>query len=78
MPTIPEVIDDFRAYHGKPENGSWGSLHIVMADENVSEGDVRFCLEQAERAGDDDGVRLARVLLSLSRSQRMRLARTLH
>ena len=73
--TIPMVLDDFQAYHSKPENSVWGSLHIVLADENVSDGNVRFCEKWAEERGDDDGVRLARVLLSMSRTQRLRLSR---
>ena len=72
-PTIPEVVDRFRAYHD--EHLAWGSLHIVLADGNVANDHVEFCLRWAEREGDIEGVVLAKILLKMSRTQRLKLGR---
>lgn len=47
-PTIPDVIDRFRAYFAQPSNGAWGSLHIVLDDNNVDDDSVRFCIDNAQ------------------------------
>ena len=74
-PTIPEVIDDFRAY--KAIHLAWGSLHIVLDDNNVTEPDVQFCVDLAIETGDVEGERLARLLLQMSTTQRRKLGRVL-
>lgn len=71
--TVPDVIERFRAYHAT--NPVWGSLHIVLEDHNVEDSSVRFCVQYAEQTGDVEGAELARVLLTLSRTQRSRLSR---
>lgn len=71
--TLPEVRDRFDAYHRK--HPSWGSLHIVLDDDNVKDDDVRFCLRLAEEHDDAEGAVLARILLRLSKTQRLKLGR---
>lgn len=70
-PTIPEVAERFAAYYR--ENRAWGSLHVVLDDENFDA--VRHCIEYAEEAGDPEGKALAEILLEMSEHQRRRLAR---
>lgn len=72
-PTIPEVLPLLREYVATPGNGVGGSLHIVLADGNVADHHVRFCLEQAKAKGDSKGVELAELLLRMSKTQRIRL-----
>ena len=74
-PTIPEVLPLVRAYYAKPGNGCGGSLHIVLDDGNVDAADVQWCLRYAQEQGDEDGVRLASLLLQMSRTQRTKLYR---
>lgn len=74
-PTIPEVLPLVVAYCAKPENSVGGSLHIVLEDGNVADSHVAFCREWAADRGDDDGVRLAELLLLMSKTQRSKLAR---
>ena len=69
-PTIPEVIERFRAYQERPGNGAWGSLHIVLDDGNVTDSDVAFCIDVARDKGDEEGEALARILLRMSKTQR--------
>jgi len=71
-PAIPDVLDDFAAYYRA--HPAWGSLHIVLDDGNVSDGNVAYCIEWAEECGDVEGARLGRVLLTMSRTQRRRIA----
>jgi hypothetical protein len=61
------------AYYEKPENVVGGNLHIVLDDFNIRDGDIDFCLKQAEDNGDGDGVLIARLLLALSPDARRRV-----
>lgn len=72
-PTIPDVIDRFRAYH--EQNPSWGSLHIVLDDQNVADGHVDFCIGWADEHDDPEGFHLANILRGMSRTQRLKLSR---
>jgi hypothetical protein len=74
-PTVPDVVPLVRAYYGKPGNEAGGSLHIVLDDCNVDDADVRFCRDTAAERDDDDGVALADILLTMSKTQRLKLAR---
>lgn len=69
--TLPEVVDQFAAYHDR--NPAWGNLHIVLDDGNVDDQSVKYCLESARGCGDAEGVRLAEVLLKMSKTQRLKL-----
>ena len=71
--TIPEVLDMFIAYFNKPENGAWGSLHVVLDDGNVQDDSVNFCLDYAVQTKDNDGEELAKLLLKMSKTQRLKL-----
>lgn len=72
-PTIPQVRDRFAAYHAR--HPAWGSLHVVMADGNVSDDSVRWAMAHAAGEGDEEAMDLALVLLAMSRTQRSKLAR---
>ena len=74
-PTIPEVVAAFADYQQRPENGAWGSLHIVLEDGNCKDSSARFCAQYAKEKGDVPGERLANILLQMSPSQRGRLSR---
>jgi hypothetical protein len=74
-PTIPDVIDRFRAYHAKPENSVWGSLHIVLEDMNIKDSSILFCKQWAKDHNDPEGEALADILLTLSWTQRRKLYR---
>lgn len=69
----PEMVERFAAYFDT--DPTWGSLHIVLADDNVEDHFVDFCIEYARKAGDVEGEALAHILRSLSRSQRGRIDR---
>lgn len=70
-PTIPEVVADFARYYA--DNPTWGSLHIVLDDYNVEDSHVDFCISFAEQKGDTEGLRLAKILRSMSKTQRKKL-----
>lgn len=72
-PRIPDVIDYFRAYN--KVHPAWGSLHIVLSDGNVEDSNVQFCLKYAEENKDEHGMELAKLLLNMSRTQRLKLGR---
>lgn len=70
--TVPEVIERFAAYH--LENPVWGSLHIVLEDFNIDDSHVQFCVDYAIKSGDKEGEELGKILLQMSKSQRLKIA----
>jgi hypothetical protein len=75
-PTVPEVLPLVIAYCSKEENSVGGSLHIVLDDGNVEDGHVEYCIEYAKEVGDVDGVKLGKILLKMSKTQRLKLVET--
>lgn len=71
--TIPDVLDRFVDYFEKKGNGAWGSLHNVLEDQNIEDLHVRNCEKRAAERGDSEGLDLARILLQMSKTQRIRL-----
>lgn len=71
--SIPEVIDRFKEYHAC--NSAWGSLHVVMDDGNYSDSTVQFCYDYAIQSGDPEGAELAKILLTMSKTQRAKISR---
>jgi hypothetical protein len=68
----PELTKRFHAYYlAHPSN--WGSLHIVLDDDNIETHSVEFCRGWAREHDDPEGEELATILLELSTSQRRRL-----
>lgn len=83
--TVPEVIEDFRRYVSQPDQpdvtpglffSSGGSLHIVLDDYNVDDHHVQFCIDHATSRGDGEGRRLGEVLLSMTKTQRLEIAKS--
>lgn len=69
--SIPDVLKEFRIYHAK--NPTWGSMHIVLADQNVTDRDVDFCIQYAFEKRDLEGWLLAQILRKMSKTQRRKL-----
>ena len=72
-PTIPEVRARFLDYLSK--NPTWGSLRVVLYDGNIWDEHVLWCLYHAKGLGDVEGTELARILRTMSRTQRKKLSR---
>lgn len=53
-------------------------LHIVIDDLNVETHHVEWCRNEAQRIGDEDGVRLAEVLLTLTEDERREVCARRH
>lgn len=68
-----ELVYRFAAYHKK--FSSWGALHIVLDDNNLSDSSVDFCIDAAKKIDDKEGEVLAHILRSLTKSQRYRIGR---
>ena len=73
-PTIPEVLPLIKEYRDKDGNGVGGNLHIILDDGNVNDSDVIFCLDRAKETNDTDGVKIAEMLLQMSKTQRSKLS----
>lgn len=71
--TIPEIVEQFARYYQQPQNGAWGSLHVVLDDHNVDDESVEHCQEWATKRGDTEGAELAGLLLRMSQTQRAKL-----
>ena len=70
-PSITDVLPLFLDYFRK--HPTWGSLHIVLDDGNVSDSNIDFCENWAKERNDTDGVKLARILKTMSKTQRLKL-----
>jgi hypothetical protein len=75
-PTVPDVLPLARAYYEIAGNEVGGHLHIVLEDYNIDDGSVQFCLDEARAHRDEAGVELASLLLRMSKTQRLKIART--
>ena len=72
-PTVPEVMPLVREYY--EDNYAGGSLHIVLDDGNIRDSDLEFCLKEAELAGDERAIKIAKLMLQMSKTQRKKLSR---
>lgn len=70
-----ELKARFNAYYSMPENGVWGSMHIVLDDRNLENHSVDFCIKLAKERGDKEGHELALILRRLSKTQRGKIAK---
>lgn len=75
-PTVPQVVPLVESFYLFEGNGAGGHLHIVLDDCNIEDGHVKFCIEQADKAGDVSAVLLGRILRQMSDTQRGKVART--
>jgi hypothetical protein len=69
--TIPDVLPLVRDYY--VEHSTGGSLHIVLDDGNVENAHVDFCIEWAIEHDDAEGEKLARLIRTMTKTQRRKL-----
>lgn len=74
QPLSKEDYQRFRSYVKQNPR----TFHIVLEDYNVKNNHVEFCKGLAEKADDAEGIALADILLGLSKSQRLKLAKKLY
>lgn len=72
-PTIPEVFPAVRALYARNLVGC--CLHVVLDDGNVEDASVEHCIEWAQKQGHPECEALARTLLRMSKTQRLKLGR---
>ena len=72
-PTVPDVLPLVNAYVAKKGNGVGGVLHLVLANKNIDNSHIKFCLAQAIEKEDVDGIHLAGILLKMSKTQRLKI-----
>lgn len=71
---VKEVFPIFKAYIDK-HGSEWGGLHVILSDRNISDRHVKACLKEAVDREDKETAELAEILLSLSKTQRGRIAK---
>lgn len=74
-PLSKEWLQRFKDYNRR--NHGWKSLHLVLGNLNVHDGHVAFCKMMAKQGMDWEGHELCIVLEGLSKSQRIKLARSI-
>lgn len=72
-PTVPEVLPLVRDLYGTEHGGAGGCLHIVLDDGNVEDHSVAFCVDYAMENDCNQCESLARLLMRMSRTQRLKL-----
>lgn len=58
-------------------NPSWGSLHVMLCDANLSNEIAQFCADYARESGDEEGAALADLCVRMTASQRGRISKRL-
>jgi hypothetical protein len=71
-PQTPMVMALIRDYYAKEGNEAGGLLHVVLDDGNLERSHIEYCAERAFAEGDEDGFRIACMLLSMTPTQRRR------
>jgi hypothetical protein len=74
-PTAAIAKERVRSFLAMPGNENGGNLHVVLADQNETDGHIEACLERAKTEDDRPAVELAELLLSLTRTQRRKVCR---
>lgn len=73
-PISEENLNRFKEYF-LSKNGSWGHLHLVLGNQNIKDNHVRAAKESALMANDMEAHILCDILLTLSKSQRMKISK---
>jgi hypothetical protein len=74
-PQVHEVGQLITQYYQLPNNGVGGMCHAVLDDYNIEDSIVRSTLEDCEREGDELGARIMRMMLGMTRTQRLKVLR---
>lgn len=77
-PTVAEIMILVKEYYNKEWNWSWWNLHIVLDDWNIKDGDINFCIERANNVNDIDWAIIAKKLLQMSKTQRLKVYNNLY
>jgi len=67
----PTILEEFRAYHEKEENGAWGLFHVLLSDKNLHVRNV----PKPEMCRTPEELYLAAYLRNMSTTQRGRIAK---
>ena len=65
-----EVFAGFFEYY-ESNHPEWGSLHIVLSDDNVNDDDIEFCYKYAVERGDIVGAYIASQLIRVPYEERV-------
>lgn len=71
--TVPEVNNLIDYIYEKSFTGC--CLHITLDDYNIEDSSIRFCLKTAKEVNHLDCYAIGLVLLTMSKTQRLKLAR---
>lgn len=72
QPLSKEDFTRFKRYQSN--QGSTSVFHIVLENKNIKDCHVKFCRELAVKRKDEEGLKLADILMGMSKSQRLKLA----
>lgn len=67
----PEYIMRMADYYTNDK--TWGSLHVVLNDNNFDDQSLAYCLEHAKSKDDKEGVWIAQLLQGLNETERREL-----
>ena len=74
--TVAQLIEECKKYYAMPNNSTGGNLHIILDDENIKDSHIKSCIDKAESEGDNEGVKLGKLLLQASMTQRRKLVKS--
>lgn len=67
------VLELARALYATKEGGAGCCLHITLDDGNIGDSSIAYCLNNARERGHERCITLAEALLTLSKTQRLKI-----
>lgn len=71
--SFTDVLPMVNNYVVKDTNQIGGNLSMVLSNKNITNENIQFCMNQAKEKDDLEGVQLAKMLLLLSKTQRLKV-----
>ena len=74
-PTIPEVFPVIEKYYkDRLYEGNRYSFHkLIITEVNITNGDINYFIEDCKKDGDEEGLKVGKLLLQLSKTQRSKI-----
>ncbi len=74
MEQFKPLINKFvQYYYNQLDNSAGGNFHIALDDGNLSDSDIWFCQQEAEKNNDSFGIFLGQLLRSFTEDERNEL-----
>lgn len=71
--SVPDILEKFKDFYSRHK--SWQTMSLVLLKANYDNHSAQFCLSESIKENNQECVELSRILVDLSATQRMKLAK---